>query len=70
MDTNNRLYFTFHTATMHKTFRTDEYDFDTETIYSFYFVLYNHGENGAFGVKTNFSDTMVAVNTFEVTDGS
>lgn len=67
---DNRLYFTFHTATMHKTFRTDEYDFDTETIYSFYFVLYNHGENGAFGVKTNFSDTMVAVNTFEVADGS
>lgn len=67
---DGRLYFTFHTASMHRTFRTDEYDFDTETIYSFYFVLYNHGANGAFGIKTNFSDTMVAVRTYEVTDGS
>lgn len=63
---DNRLYFTFHTSSMHKTFRSDEFDFDTETIYSFYFVLYNHGENGAFGVKTNFSDTMVAINTEEI----
>lgn len=66
---DNRLYFTFHTSSMFKTFRSDEYEFDNETIYSFYFVLYNSGNNGQFGIKTNLSDVMVAINTEEDEDG-
>ena len=65
---DNRLYFTYHTSSEYHTFRTDEYAFDNDAIYSFYFVLYDKGHSGAFGVKINFSDTMVAVKTYEDTD--
>lgn len=62
---DNCLYFTYHTSSTFKTFKTVECKFDNDTIYSFYFVLYNEGASGAFGIKTNFSDTMIAVETYE-----
>lgn len=66
---DNRLYFTYHTSSQFKTFRSEEFRFDNETIYSFYFVLYNSGANGQFGIKTNLNDTMVAIPTAEDKDG-
>lgn len=63
---DSRLYFTYHTTSLHKTFRTGTYEFDKEMIYSFYFVLYNSGANGMFGIKTNLNDSMVAIPTEEV----
>lgn len=65
---DSSLYFTFHTTSMFKTFKTDTFAFDKETIYSFYFVLYDSGNSGAFGVKTNFSETMIALKTREAAD--
>lgn len=65
---DGRLYFTYHTSSLHKTFQSDSFTYDNTTIYSFYFVLYNNGMNGAFGVKTNFSETMIALPTNEVED--
>lgn len=63
---DSRLYFTYHTSTQHRTFQTKTFEFDKQMIYSFYFVLYNSGANGMFGVKTNLEDTMVALATEEV----
>lgn len=63
---DDQLYFTYHTTSLYKTFKSKKCKFDNETIYSFFFVLYNSGANGAFGIKTNFSDTMIAVETTEV----
>lgn len=62
---NGRLYFTYHTASKYKTFVSDVINPNKETIYSFYFALYDKGDKGMFGVKTNFSDTMIALNTVE-----
>lgn len=62
---DSRLYFTYKTTTQFRTFRTDTFEFDNKAIYSFHFVLYNSGESGMFGVKTNLNDTMVALNTYE-----
>ena len=64
---NGRLYFTYHTSSKFKTFISDAIDPNNQTIYSFYFALYNNGENGIFGVKTNLSDTMIVLNTIETT---
>ena len=66
---DSRLYFTYKTTTQFRTFKTDTFEFDKEMIYSFYFVLYDKGESGMFGVRTNLSDTMVALKTYEETDG-
>ena len=63
---DSRLYFTYKTTTQFRTFQTDTFEFDNKAIYSFYFVLYNSGESGAFGVKTNLNDTMIALSTYEV----
>ena len=63
---DSRLYFTYKTTTQFKTFQTDTFEFDNKVIYSFHFVLYNSGQSGMFGVKTNLNDTMVALNTYEV----
>lgn len=63
---NNRLYFTYHTTTQYRRFVSAKVDFDDKTIYSIYFVLYNEGANGAFGIRTNFSKTMIALETKEV----
>lgn len=63
---NNRLYFTYHTSSMMKTFVSDIIEPNKETIYSFYFALYNKGDNGIFGVKTNFNETMITLHTEEV----
>lgn len=52
---------------MFKRFESEPIRCDNSTIYSFYFVLYNKGDKGAFGVKTNFSETMMALKTTEVT---
>ena len=62
---DNRLYFTYHTTTQYRRFVSAKTDFDDKTIYSIYFVLYNEGQNGAFGIRTNFSDTMIALETKE-----
>jgi hypothetical protein len=62
---DSRLYFTYKTTTQFRTFRTDTFEFDNKAIYSFYFVLYNGGESGSFGVKTNLNDTMIALTTYE-----
>lgn len=64
---DSKLYFTYKTTTQFRTFETDPFEFDNQTIYSFYFVLYDEGRSGTFGVKTNFSDTMIALDTHEVT---
>ena len=66
---DSRLYFTYKTTTQFRTFKTDTFEFDKEMIYSFYFVLYDKGESGMFGVRTNLSETMVALTTYEETDG-
>jgi hypothetical protein len=63
---DQRLYFTYHTSTQYHRFVSAKTNFDTSTIYSIYFVLYNEGQNGAFGVRTDFSDTMIALETKEV----
>ena len=63
---NSKLYFTYHTTTQSRTFETETFEFDNQMIYSFYFVLYDHGKRGIFGVKTNLNDTMVALKTVEV----
>lgn len=63
---DQRLYFTYHTTSQYHRFVSAKMTFDDSTIYSFYFVLYNEGHNGAFGVRTNFSETMLAVETKEV----
>lgn len=65
---DSKLYFTFKTTTQFRTFETDTFEFDNQVIYSFYFVLYDGGQSGKFGVKTNFSDTMIALETHEVTE--
>ena len=62
---NGRLYFTYHTSSKYKTFVSDVIHPNKETIYSFYFALYDEGDKGMFGVKTNFSETMIALNTVE-----
>lgn len=62
---NGRLYFTYHTSSKYKTFVSDVIQPNKETIYSFYFALYDKGDKGMFGVKTNFSETMIALNTVE-----
>ena len=62
---NGRLYFTYHTSSKYKTFVSDVIHPNKETIYSFYFALYDKGDRGMFGVKTNFSETMIALNTVE-----
>lgn len=62
---NGRLYFTYHTSSKYKTFVSDLIHPNKETIYSFYFALYDKGDKGMFGVKTNFSDTMIVLNTVE-----
>lgn len=62
---NGRLYFTYHTSSKYKTFVSDVINPNKETIYSFYFALYDKGDKGMFGVKTNFSETMIALNTVE-----
>ena len=62
---DGRLYFTYHTTSQYKRFVSAKVNFDTTTIYSIYFVLYNEGQNGAFGIRTNFSDTMIAIETKE-----
>ena len=62
---NGRLYFTYHTSSKYKTFVSDVIHPNKETIYSFYFALYDKGDKGMFGVKTNFSETMIALNTVE-----
>lgn len=62
---NGRLYFTYHTSSKYKTFVSDVLHPNKETIYSFYFALYDKGDKGMFGVKTNFSETMIALNTVE-----
>ena len=64
---DSRLYFTYHTTSKFKRFISKKCVFDNNTIYSFYFVLYNEGDSGSFGVKTNFSETMIALETKEVT---
>ena len=63
---DSKLYFTYHTTTQSRTFETETFEFDNQMIYSFYFVLYDHGKRGIFGVKTNLNDTMVALKTVEV----
>lgn len=63
---DGKLYFTYHTTSMYKRFESEYINCDNTSIYSFYFVLYNNGTNGAFGVKTNFSETMIALHTNEV----
>lgn len=63
---DSKLYFTYHTTTQNRTFETETFEFDNQMIYSFYFVLYDHGRQGIFGVKTNLNDTMVALKTTEV----
>jgi hypothetical protein len=63
---DHRLYFTYHTSSQYHRFVSAKTDFDDKTIYSIYFVLYNEGQNGAFGIRTNFSDTMIALETKEV----
>ena len=63
---DQRLYFTYHTSSQYHRFISAKTEFDDKTIYSIYFVLYNEGQNGAFGVRTNFSDTMIALETKEV----
>ncbi len=65
---DSKLYFTYHTSSQYRTFETETFEFDNQMIYSFYFVLYDHGKQGIFGVKTNLNDTMVALKTTEVTD--
>lgn len=65
---DSKLYFTYHTSSQYRTFETETFEFDNQMIYSFYFVLYDHGKKGIFGVKTNLNDTMVALKTVEVTD--
>lgn len=65
---DSRLYFTYKTTTQFRTFQTDTFEFDNKTIYSFHFVLYNSGQSGMFGVKTNLNDTMVALRTYEVSE--
>lgn len=65
---DSKLYFTYKTTTQYHTFETDTFEFDNQVIYSFYFVLYDGGQSGTFGVKTNFSDTMIALATHEVTE--
>lgn len=62
---DSKLYFTYHTTTQNRTFETETFEFDNQMIYSFYFVLYDHGKKGIFGVKTNLNDTMVALKTVE-----
>ncbi len=62
---NGRLYFTYHTSSKYKTFVSDVIHPNKETIYSFYFALYDKGDKGMFGVKANFSETMIALNTVE-----
>jgi hypothetical protein len=47
------------------TYRTKPFEFDNKAIYSFYFVLYDGGDNGVFGVKTNLRDTMIALETYK-----
>jgi len=64
---DQRLYFTYHTTSQYHRFISAKTSFDNETIYSIYFVLYNEGQNGAFGIRTNFSDTMIAIDTKEQT---
>lgn len=63
---DQRLYFTYHTTSQYHRFVSAKTAFDNETIYSIYFVLYNEGQDGAFGVRTNFSDSMIAIDTKEV----
>lgn len=65
---NNHLYFTYHTSSKMKTFVSEPIEPNKTTIYSFYFALYNNGDNGIFGVKTNFSETMMVLNTSEALD--
>lgn len=65
---DSKLYFTYKTTTQFRTFETDTFEFDNKTIYSFYFVLYNSGASGSFGVKTNLNDTMIALQTHEVNE--
>lgn len=62
---NQRLYFTYHTSSQYHRFISAKTEFDNKTIYSIYFVLYNDGHSGAFGIRTNFSDTMIALDTKE-----
>ncbi len=62
---DGRLYFAYHTTTQFRRFVSEPIICDNDTIYSFYFVLYDEGSKGAFGVKTNFSDTMMALVTKE-----
>jgi len=64
---DKRLYFTYHTSSQYHRFTSAKLELDDTTIYSFYFVLYNEGQNGAFGVRTNFSETMMALETKELT---
>ena len=64
---DKRLYFTYHTSSQYHRFTSAKIELDNTTIYSFYFVLYNEGQNGAFGVRTNFSETMLALETKELT---
>ena len=65
---DSKLYFTYKTTTQYHTFETDTFEFDNKVIYSFYFVLYDSGKSGVFGVKTNLGDTMIALATHEVTE--
>lgn len=64
---DGKLYFAYHTTSMFKRFESEPIRCDNTTIYSFYFVLYDEGKKGAFGVKTNFSETMIALRTTEAT---
>lgn len=59
------LYFTYKTSSKFMTYRTKPFEFDNKAIYSFYFVLYDGGDNGVFGVKTNLRDTMIALETYK-----
>jgi hypothetical protein len=63
---DKRLYFTYHTSSQYHRFTSAKLELDDITIYSFYFVLYNEGQDGAFGVRTNFSETMLALETKEL----
>jgi hypothetical protein len=63
---DSKLYFTYHTSSQYRTFETEPFEFDNQMIYAFYFVLYDGGRKGIFGVKTNLNDTMVALKTMEV----
>ena len=62
---DSKLYFTYHTSSMYKTFVSSILTLDKETIYSFYFVLYKKGEFGIFGMKNNLSDIMIVLDTKE-----